>query len=417
MLKRAGARKSKRAAPGRGSKSPPDSAPPAAKRAAAAGRPASPAVPPTGTTLAAVELSAGALAAIQQLIDSASARVISVFDQKFEVLERRVSILEGECFDKDEEIRHLKNRLERQDRAIEDLQQCVEGIDANRRLSSLILTCDDFIASSPNEDIEEKAAQVITKRLPQIQMSAADIQAAHRLQGKNKVIVRFIKRQLRDAVYDSRFELFSGAAGQRQRNSSPLYITESLTPGNRLIYQALLDARRPENGGKIASVFTRRGLVFCRTERGGSNIRVPDWNRLQDILEGPDRRSPPGVRPALPADRGEGPPPPPRAVEASGGGPPSTTIVIESSVRPPPRSSGPKTAPVSAPAGAAALAPSPERRVDAAPPVAAPSAPEPVTPQSPGPSERDGTAARRAGDSPVSVGGGGDTAGSRAEPR
>ncbi|KAF0289904.1 hypothetical protein FJT64_011908 [Amphibalanus amphitrite] len=215
--------------------------------------------------------------------------------------------------DKDAEISRLNERLEQRGKALEDLQARVEGIDANRRLSSLILTCEDFIASNPDEDIEEKAVQVIKRRLPNINISGADIQAAHRLQGKNKVIVRFVKRRLRDEIYESRFQLFSGTAEQRQRSTAPLYITESLTPSNRLIYSALLDARRPENGGKIASVFTRRGQVFCRLEKGGVNIRVPDWERLENILDGQRRSDPSAGPPATPERRG-GPPPPRPAV-------------------------------------------------------------------------------------------------------
>ena len=55
-------------------------------------------------------------------------------------------------------------------------------------------------------------------------ITVTDVHAAHRLEGKNKVIVQFVKRQLRDVVYDGQFELFNRAAGQRQRNMAPLYL-------------------------------------------------------------------------------------------------------------------------------------------------------------------------------------------------
>ena len=308
MLQRAGSRKSKRQAPGRGSRSPPDAVPPAAKRVAAPSVAEPPPAAAAAPAPAAVELSPGALASIQLLIDAGNARIISAIDAKIDILERRVSILEGESMDKGEEIRRLHYQLEQQGRALEELQLRVEGIDSNRRLSSLILTCEDF-AVCPDEDIEEKVTQTVNKRLQKIKMTVADIQVAHRLQGKNKVIVRFVKRKLRDAIYDSRFELFTGAAGRGQRSMAPLYLSESLTPGNRLLYTALLDARKPENGGRIASVFTRRGQVFCRTEKGGSNIRVPDWERLQQILERAARGSPSSGRSAAVRGRGGGPPP------------------------------------------------------------------------------------------------------------
>ena len=400
MLTRAGTRQSKRTAPGRGSRSPPDPTAPAAKRtavpepsAAPAGSAARPAPPP-----ATVELSAAALTAIQQLIDAGNARVISAFNERIDVLERRVSILESECFDKDQIIHGLKDRLECQGRVIDDLQQRVEGMDANRRLSSLILACDDFVASSPGENIEERAVQVITKRLPSVHMTVADVHAAHRLQGKNKVIVQFVKRQLRDAVYDGRFELFSRAAGQRQQNMAPLYITESLTPSNRLLYQALLDARRPENGGRIASVFTRRGQVFCRVERGGANIRVPDWEKMQQILDGPDHRSPPGGRPAPPASRGEGSAPP--AGRGEGSVPPQPAVrgrdprsARAGLMGTPISASERQPASISAPEGAAPESPVPAHRMDTAPPEIAPPASDSVATSGRDVSQRDGTGA------------------------
>ena len=155
LMKRAAARKSKRSAPGRGSRSPPDAAAPAAKRPAAPARPSAAAdgqpAPAGAAAPAAMELSAAALSAIQRLIDAGNARVISALDAKIGVLERRVALLEGECMDKDAEIGRLNERLEQQGKALEDLQARAEGIDANRRLSSLILTCEDFAASTPDE--------------------------------------------------------------------------------------------------------------------------------------------------------------------------------------------------------------------------------------------------------------------------
>ena len=304
-----------------------------------------------------------------------------------DILERRVSILEGDCMDKEAEILRLNQRLQHQEKAMEDLYQRVEGIDANRRLSSLILACEEFV-SCPEEDIENKVTEVINTRLPKIQMTVNDIQAAHKLQGKNKVIVKFMKRRLRDAVYDSRFELVSGGTGQRQRRSgvAPLYLTESLTPGNRLLYTALLDAKREENGAKIASVFTRRGQVMCRTEKGGTNIRVPDWERLQLILDGAARGPQPAGRQAVAPSRRGGPPPsrpadPERASPPAPAGVHAGTRWLPSERRPvsggaAPAAAGmvfPVVAPAAAPAAAPAVAP-------AAAPTVAPSAAPTVVP-------------------------------------
>ena len=90
-------------------------------------------------------------------------------------------------------------------------------------------------------------------------------------------------------MYEARFDMArfrSGNPGRDGVQLAPLYITESLTPRNRLLYEELLRAKRPENGGLIASVFSRRGGVWCRTEKGGANLRVQDEGSLRRILGG-----------------------------------------------------------------------------------------------------------------------------------
>ncbi|KAF0309368.1 hypothetical protein FJT64_019506 [Amphibalanus amphitrite] len=233
---------------------------------------------------ATVELSDAAMSRIKQMLDGSIATVIAAFETKFNSMQQRIDVLEGEVMDRDVEIRSLHEQLVRQGKALEEQQERTEGIDLNRRLSTLILTCDDFISKTTDEDVEQKISQVLNQRFPWLNMTPKDIQSAHRLQANNKVIVRFVKRRMRDAVYEGRFELVNRTARDARR-LSPLYITESLTPKNREVYSYLLEARKPVNGSKVASVFSRRGLVFCRVERGGPNISVPDLQRAQRIPE------------------------------------------------------------------------------------------------------------------------------------
>ena len=288
MIRRAESRQSKRPAPDRGSKSPRDPAVPAAKRP-----PAEPAEP-----LGGVELSASALAAIRQMLNTGIASVISAFEAKFESMERRLSILESEVMDKDNEIQRLGNQLAHQIQVSESLQAQVESMDINRRLASLIFTCDDFGRRSAGEDIEEKVVRLLNERIQGLNLTPSDIHAAHRLQRDDKVIVKFMKRSVRDRIYDARFSLTTHRAGTAGHRSGPadasgshggyrlstLYITESLTAYNQSIYNQLLQVRRTSGGTKVASVFSRRGLVFCRTVKGGPNIRVPDVAALRRIV-------------------------------------------------------------------------------------------------------------------------------------
>lgn len=246
------------------------------------------------------------LHAIQSLIEAGNNRVIQVLEAKFAHCERRLEMLEAENMEKDLVIKKLSDEVAAQKAQNLDLKERVAAMDANRRLSSLILACDDFGTRENGEDIVEKSVKVLNRHLEGLDLKSEDIQAAHRLQEDKKVIVKFVRRPVRDNIYERRFELFSrNAQGGRSSHSgrgnssngqlAPLYISESLTPEMQHMYQTLLAARRPENGEKIATVFSRRGQVICRTTPKGVNIRVRDETHLLQLLGGslpplPERR-------------------------------------------------------------------------------------------------------------------------------
>ena len=82
-----------------------------------------------------MELSAGALAAISQLLD------VNAFEAKLERFERLLDVLESEAMDRELEIQRLGARLADQIRVNSDLRPQMESMDVNRRLASLIFTC------------------------------------------------------------------------------------------------------------------------------------------------------------------------------------------------------------------------------------------------------------------------------------
>lgn len=242
----------------------------------------------------AVRLDPDTLSTIQRLFNESNAQMMKVMEAKFASMERRVQFLESQDMMKDERIKKLETQLVQQEQTNEDLHNQIEDMDMNRRMATLILTCDDFAVQPRHQDIEPAVVKVLNDRIHGLNMSTADIHAAHKLQNDDRVICKFGKRQLRDRVFDARFDLArvsAESAGVPGRRLQPLYISESLTMKNRLLHDELLRARRPENGGLIASVFSRRGIVWCRTEKGGANLRVPDESSLRRILGG--RRFPP----------------------------------------------------------------------------------------------------------------------------
>ncbi|MEM8773345.1 MAG: hypothetical protein AAGD92_17030 [Pseudomonadota bacterium] len=223
---------------------------------------------------------------IQCIIESNTAKTISAVNARFDSLEKRLEVLEGENFEKSQTIDSRKGKLETQELQIKQLQAQVEGIDANRRLSSLILTWEDFKVKRQDENIVIRAVDALNKRLPGLNIGPSEIDIAHRLQSDDKVIVKFVHRTIRHRIYERRFELFPeyapnpsahprcGASGSAR--PSPLFLQESLTAANGALYHELVRAKKRENGAIVASVFSRRGVVWCRKVKKGPNICVRD---------------------------------------------------------------------------------------------------------------------------------------------
>ena len=247
----------------------------------------------------AVQLDDNTLRVLESMIQRCNASMIAAFEAKFESMERRIQVIEGEVHDKDQRIQLLETELQRQGQINQQLHEQVQALDLNGRLASLVITCDDFKPRRQNEAVDRMAVDVLNARIQDLNMSVSDLHAAHRLQKDDKVICKFMRRQTRDFIYDSRFRMSRhvlDSNGRRTRDLKPCYITESLTDNNKLIYNELLQARRHQNGNLVASVFTRRGIVYCRTTKAGNNIRVPDQETLRRVLGGarftpPSRRS------------------------------------------------------------------------------------------------------------------------------
>ena len=267
----------------------------------------------------AVQLDDNTLRVLENMIQRCNASMVAAFEAKFERMERRIHVIEGEAHDRDQRIQLLEAELQRQGQINQQLHEQVQAMDMNGRLASLVITCDDFKPRRQSEAVDRIAVDVLNARIQDLNMSVSDLHAAHRLQKDDKIICKFTRRQTRDFIYDSRFRMSRhelDSNGRRTRELKPCYITESLTDSNKLIYNELLQARRPQNGNLVASVFTRRGVVYCRAVKGGDNIRVPDQVTLRRVLGGahftpPSRRGGDRVAPE------RRPSPPPRSAPLS----------------------------------------------------------------------------------------------------
>ena len=122
------------------------------------------------------------------------------------------------------------------------------------------------------EDIDALIVTTLNRCMPGLDMTASDIDRAHRLPGpNNRVIVRFVRSgqdSVRDRVMTRRLEL-------RGRD---LYINESLTKMRSLIFRSLLAAKREK---RIYTVYSRGGQVYFKEKQHGVGTRVDSLQRLR----------------------------------------------------------------------------------------------------------------------------------------
>ena len=123
------------------------------------------------------------------------------------------------------------------------------------------------------EDVNALIINTLNRSMPGLNLAVSDLDRVHRLPGaNNRVIVRFVRSgegSPRDQVMSRRLEL-------RGRD---LFINESLTKLRGQIFRSLLAAKR---NGKIYTVYSRGGHVFCKEKQHGVGKRV---NSLQCVRE------------------------------------------------------------------------------------------------------------------------------------
>lgn len=125
------------------------------------------------------------------------------------------------------------------------------------------------------EDISHLVISALQTRMPGLDLEERDIDRAHRLPGpNNRVIVKFVQSGVgskRDQLLSRRTEL---------RGYNDLFVNESLTAQNGQIFRALLQAKKDK---KIYTVFTRGGVVFCKTDQYSARVRVDSVAKLADL--------------------------------------------------------------------------------------------------------------------------------------
>lgn len=200
-------------------------------------------------------------------------------------LRARVQDLERHLEARESEVDTLRAHLVNRDAVIEGLVETVDELETDRRRPNLILS-GPAVPPRPNtdpheEDVTDTAVTLMQKMLPTVQVEKRDLTDCIRIGGK-RILCRFARAPVRNAVYEKRLSLRKDERGQERGENDRLFINEDLSPKQREIFHALMEEKKAR---KIWTVFSRNGAVFCKTSQHAQKIRVTDVRQISQITQ------------------------------------------------------------------------------------------------------------------------------------
>ena len=216
---------------------------------------------------------------------------ISFWESQFEEIHKRIDAMEdssGQLVKKNkllkDEVMRLSNSLNVQKESMNELQQYVRW------------ECLE-IAGIP-EEAAENTNDIVIKvgDLMGINIESSDISISHRLSvkpsytnavkrgrgsGGSKIIVKFVRRDIRDKFYKSRKypkDKTTRYLGMVRHPDNRIYINESLSPNNKYLFQECLKIKREKN---FKFIWTQYGRIYVRKDANSPAKTVANQKDLE----------------------------------------------------------------------------------------------------------------------------------------
>ena len=220
-------------------------------------------------------------ASVEELKSSAS-----FLSDQFDVITKRVGQLEQNLLTVQQENNFLKSEVGRLSKSAIDLASEMNDIEQYSRRECVELT---GLPEEPGEDTTKLALKVGS--LMGLDLDDTDISVSHRLPKSNfdasyssrlrdgtarnidpalkfpKVIVKFVRREVKEAFYQSRKHLYGKTTrdiGLSRLSENKLYISESLSPRNRDLFK---ECRKFKRDQSYKFIWTHNGRVYLRRNK------------------------------------------------------------------------------------------------------------------------------------------------------
>lgn len=189
---------------------------------------------------------------------------IDVVEQRMDQACRDITIIQTKNINWDNELQQIKDGLDEMEQYIR--RECLE-------IKGIPLTDDEC-----TNDIVRNIGELID-----VDISEEDISVSHRLPlGKNDktkqdptIIVKFVRRDIRDELYKARNALknhtTSNLSGLDRHHPRHIYINESLTRNNRLLFKKSLEKKKDL---KYKYIWTKYGRVLLRKDDNSPVVAI-----------------------------------------------------------------------------------------------------------------------------------------------
>ena len=221
---------------------------------------------------------------------------LSFLSNKYDELFNKVSVLEDNNKQLNTENQRLKSESSNLSNVCASLKVAIDELEQYSRRDCLELR---GIPSSRDENTDDIVIKVAS--LVNINIKKEDISVSHRIRNSGirggstvnssssrdmepAIIVKFIKRDVRDALYHSRSRLKDKSTkdiGFSRRAENNIFIAENLTRKRKLLFNACLKFKK-DHGFRF--IWTQHGRILLRKDTESPAIHVKDENDLQGIL-------------------------------------------------------------------------------------------------------------------------------------
>ncbi len=133
-----------------------------------------------------------------------------------------------------------------------------------------------------NENLKSKVVEVLNNKMNLKHITTRNIDDAYRM-GKQKptgprdIIIKFLDRGTKDAVYQSRLKM--------PREERPIYINEDITTRRSKLFY---DARKMKKSGKLHNTWTQNGNIMIKISESSTPQPVTSYSDLRAKVRGHD---------------------------------------------------------------------------------------------------------------------------------